>query len=122
MRRMLSRVFPVNREIYRDFAGCRPCPKHEQVNFPIVSASYRMQANLTALGTGNIRETQMAMKKQRYEFISEKSLKFWEVQVDGALMTTAHGRIGKTGQSTRKEFSDTQEAATAAKTEDSRRP
>ena len=55
------------------------------------------------------------MKKQRYEFISEKSLKFWEVQVDGALMTTTYGRLGKTGQSTRKEFSDTQEAATSAK-------
>jgi predicted DNA-binding WGR domain protein len=113
---MLSRVFPVNREIYRDFAGCRPCPKHEQVNFPIVSKSYRMQANLTALGTGNIRETQMAMKKQRYEYISENSLKFWEIEVYGAQLTTSYGRIGKTAQSTRKEFGGTQEAATAAKT------
>jgi predicted DNA-binding WGR domain protein len=56
------------------------------------------------------------MRKQRYEFISEESLKFWEVQVGGALMTTTYGRIGETGQGTKKEFSDTQEAATAAKT------
>jgi predicted DNA-binding WGR domain protein len=56
------------------------------------------------------------MKKQRYEFISEKSLKFWEVQVDGVLMTTTYGRIGKIAQSKQKAFSESQEATTAART------
>lgn len=55
------------------------------------------------------------MKKQRYEFISEKSFKFWEVQVDGALMTTSYGRVGKTGQSKQKAFSESREATATAK-------
>ena len=44
------------------------------------------------------------MKKQRYELISGKSAKFWEVYVRGSSMTTAYGRVNTKGQRTVKEF------------------
>ena len=54
------------------------------------------------------------MKKQRYEFISGKSAKFWEVQIKGSSMTTAYGRIGTKGQSSTKKFADADTAKDAA--------
>ena len=55
------------------------------------------------------------MKTQRVEFFSEKSAKFWEVQVKGTSLTTTYGRIGSKGQSTLKKFASTAAAEAAAK-------
>ena len=54
------------------------------------------------------------MRKQRYELISGKSAKFWEVQIKRSSMTTAYGRIGTKGQSTTKEFASADKAKEAA--------
>jgi DNA ligase-1 len=51
-------------------------------------------------------------RPRHFEFIEGKSSKFWEVSQSGADMTTRWGRIGTTGQSKTKTFSD---AAAAAK-------
>ena len=54
------------------------------------------------------------MKTQRFEFFSEKSAKFWEVEVDGKSMTTTYGRYGSEGQSTTKKFASAEDARDAA--------
>jgi len=54
------------------------------------------------------------MKKQRYELISGKSAKFWEVYVRGSSMTTTYGRVKTKGQSTVKKFPSPDAAKTAA--------
>ena len=54
------------------------------------------------------------MKKKRFELISGKSAKFWEIQVTGSSLTTSYGRIGTKGQSTQKKYASTASAKTAA--------
>ena len=54
------------------------------------------------------------MKKKRFELISGKSAKFWEIQVTGSSLTTTYGRIGSKGQSTQKKYASTASAKTAA--------
>ena len=43
---------------------------------------------------------------RRFELVSGKSSKFWEVSVDGTDVTTRYGRIGTGGQSKTKSFAD----------------
>jgi DNA ligase-1 len=52
--------------------------------------------------------------KRYCEFVEGKSSKFWEVEVQGADMTTRWGRIGSTGQSKTKNFADAAAATAAA--------
>lgn len=49
---------------------------------------------------------------RRFEFVDDKSSKFWEVSHSGSDMTTRWGRVGSNGQSKTKTFAD---EATAAK-------
>ena len=44
--------------------------------------------------------------KRYFEFVDDKSSKFWEVFVDGATFVTRYGRIGADGQTKEKEFAD----------------
>ncbi len=44
--------------------------------------------------------------KRYFEYIDEKSNKFWEISQNGADMTTRWGKIGTTGQSKTKNFPD----------------
>jgi DNA ligase (NAD+) len=43
---------------------------------------------------------------QRFEFVDEKSSKFWEVRVTGPTVDVRYGKIGTIGQSQTKEFGD----------------
>lgn len=43
---------------------------------------------------------------QRFEYVDEKSSKFWEIRVDGTNVEIRYGKIGATGQSQTKEFGD----------------
>jgi predicted DNA-binding WGR domain protein len=59
------------------------------------------------------------MMKRYFEFVGEdtgrgvaSSAKFWEVMVDGSVLTVRFGKIGANGQTTVKEF-DSQAAAEA---------
>jgi predicted DNA-binding WGR domain protein len=47
----------------------------------------------------------------RYEFIEGTSSKFWEITLSGKSFTTTYGRIGSSGQSTKKSFGSAGEAA-----------
>ena len=47
---------------------------------------------------------------RRFEFIDEKSRKFWEIVLDGAEVTIRFGRVGTAGQTSKKSFSTTDEA------------
>ena len=47
---------------------------------------------------------------QRFEYVDEKSSKFWEVRVAGTSVDVRYGKIGTTGQSLTKEFDDEIEA------------
>ena len=51
------------------------------------------------------------MSTRRFEFISGRSYKFWEVTVSGCRVTVAFGRIGTDGLSQVKTFHDHDEAA-----------
>ncbi len=55
--------------------------------------------------------TTTASTKRRFEFVQEKSSKFWEVRIQGSDVYVAYGRIGSTGQTSFK----TLESAQAAK-------
>ncbi len=53
------------------------------------------------------------MSKRYFEFTgadsdrgTSASAKFWEVEVDGSTLVVRFGKIGATGQTTRKEFAD----------------
>jgi len=52
---------------------------------------------------------------QRFEYVDDKSSKFWEVAVDGTSVNVRFGKIGTTGQTSTKEMGD---AAAAAKQAD----
>ena len=61
------------------------------------------------------------MSKRYFEFTgadsdrgTSASAKFWEVEVDGSVVVVRFGKIGATGQTTRKEFADTQAAEAEA--------
>jgi NAD-dependent DNA ligase/predicted DNA-binding WGR domain protein len=43
---------------------------------------------------------------QRFEFVDEKSSKFWEIRVEGASVQVRYGKIGTAGQKQTKEFDD----------------
>jgi len=45
-------------------------------------------------------------KPRHFEFVDDKSSKFWEVSASGGDLTTRWGRIGATGQSKTKSFGD----------------
>jgi predicted DNA-binding WGR domain protein len=51
---------------------------------------------------------------QRFEFINEKSSKFWEVRVQGTSVDVQYGKIGTKGQALAKEFADEGAARTHA--------
>ncbi len=51
-----------------------------------------------------------AYGKRYFEFSEGTSNKFWEVELSGNSVTTRWGRIGSDGQSTTKDFSDTEKA------------
>ncbi|MCA9124930.1 MAG: WGR domain-containing protein [Planctomycetaceae bacterium] len=51
------------------------------------------------------------MLKRRFEFVSGKSYKFWEIAVSGCQVTVTFGRIGTDGQSQAKTFHNDDEAA-----------
>ena len=63
------------------------------------------------------------MSKRYFEFTgadadrgTSASAKFWEVEVDGSTLVVRFGKIGATGQTTRKDFADAEAAeAEAAK-------
>lgn len=46
-----------------------------------------------------------------FEYVDEKSSKFWEIVVEGCDVTTRYGRIGSKGRSTNKTRSDKEDAA-----------
>lgn len=50
------------------------------------------------------------MPRHELEFRDEKSAKFWHIELQGCAHTVRYGRIGTTGQSKTKEFSDQREA------------
>ena len=53
------------------------------------------------------------MSDARYfEFVDDKSQKFWEISIDGTDVTVRYGRIGANGQTKTKEFDD-EDAANA---------
>jgi DNA ligase (NAD+) len=43
---------------------------------------------------------------QRYEYVDDKSSKFWEVRIDGNNVEVRYGKIGTSGQSLTKDFDD----------------
>jgi DNA ligase (NAD+) len=43
---------------------------------------------------------------QRFEFVDEKSSKFWEIRIQGASVEVRYGKIGTSGQAQTKEFGD----------------
>ncbi len=43
---------------------------------------------------------------QRFEFVDEKSSKFWEIRVEGPSVEVRYGKIGTAGQNQTKEFGD----------------
>jgi hypothetical protein len=43
---------------------------------------------------------------QRFEFVDEKSSKFWEIRIDGQNVEVRYGKIGTSGQVQAKEFGD----------------
>jgi predicted DNA-binding WGR domain protein len=47
-----------------------------------------------------------ATTTRRFEFVEGSSSKFWEVSVNGNEVTMRFGRIGSTGQTQTKSFSD----------------
>ena len=49
-----------------------------------------------------------------FELVEGKSSKFWQIEVDGAELTTTWGRIGTAGQRKTKSFDDAAKAATEA--------
>jgi predicted DNA-binding WGR domain protein len=51
---------------------------------------------------------------QRFEFVNEKSSKFWEVRVHGKTAEVQYGKIGTKGQALAKEFADEGAARTHA--------
>jgi DNA ligase-1 len=53
-------------------------------------------------------------KRRHFEFVEGKSSKFWEVWVEGSNMYTQYGRIGSSGQTTVKSYSDEAAAKKAA--------
>jgi len=52
--------------------------------------------------------------KEYYEFIDEKSSKFWEIEVLGNSFKVRYGKIGSAGQCQEKVFGSEQEAALEA--------
>jgi predicted DNA-binding WGR domain protein len=61
------------------------------------------------------------MSKRYFEFTgadsdrgTSASAKFWEIEVDGSAVIVRFGKIGATGQTTRKEFADAQAAEAEA--------
>ena len=57
------------------------------------------------------------MNKRYFEFTgadddrgTSASAKFWEVEVDGSTVVVRFGKIGATGQTTRKDFADAEAA------------
>jgi len=57
------------------------------------------------------------MSKRYFEFTgadsdrgTSASAKFWEVEVDGSTVVVRFGKIGATGQTTRKDFADAEAA------------
>ena len=52
--------------------------------------------------------------KQRLEFSDGTSHKFWQVEVQGPMMTVVYGRIGADGQTKVKTYSSPAEALKAA--------
>src|SRR5688572_14619026 len=55
----------------------------------------------------------MGCTMPRYEFSEGKSNKFWEIKIEGKFVTTTYGKIGSSGQSTSKSFSDEPKAKAA---------
>ena len=54
------------------------------------------------------------MEKRMFEFVNEKSCKFWEIWTDGPSLFTRYGRIGVAGQITEKNYDSDEEAALQA--------
>lgn len=52
---------------------------------------------------------------RRFEYVDEKSSKFWEIRVIGASLTVCYGKIGTEGQTQSKEFADVGSAEKQAK-------
>jgi predicted DNA-binding WGR domain protein len=48
--------------------------------------------------------------KRYFEFVSDKSNKFWEITMSGTEVTTRYGKIGSAGRSTTKNFPDEEKA------------
>ena len=68
---------------------------------PTKAASKPVQGDLPMMTT-----TTPAASTRRFEFTEGSSSKFWEVTVSGKEMTVRYGRIGSTGQSSVKSFTD----------------
>ena len=43
---------------------------------------------------------------QRYEYVDDKSSKFWEIRIESSSVEVRYGKIGTTGQSLTKDFDD----------------
>ena len=56
--------------------------------------------------TNEMKVFQPSDQFQRFEFINEKSSKFWEVRVQGTSVDVRYGKIGTKGQALDKEFAD----------------
>jgi DNA ligase-1 len=77
---------------------------------PAAKLAEKIQPSVTVLK----KTTTTGSTKPRYfEFVAGPSNKFWEISQDGNNMTTRWGRIGTTGQSKTKTFSDPPAAAKA---------
>ena len=50
------------------------------------------------------------MKKRMFEFVNDKSCKFWEVWTEDFSLFTRYGKIGVAGQITEKNYSSKDEA------------
>jgi predicted DNA-binding WGR domain protein len=55
----------------------------------------------------------MSGKFRRFEFVDDKSSKFWEVRTEGSATEVRYGRIGTSGQLQRKEYETTEAAKLA---------
>lgn len=59
---------------------------------------------------GNSETPVIGPEFQRFEFVDDKSSKFWEVRISGASVDVRFGRMGTAGQSQTKTFEEAAEA------------
>lgn len=83
-------------------------PEPTAENLPMKTTAPGVQADAAVAGA------RAGSAVRHFEFVEDKSSKFWEISVDGCEVTVRYGRIGAAGTSKIKSFADTEAAQRGA--------